>query len=170
MSSESLQVDDCDAPSIADPSSEASYISLPSTISSSTISSNNETDDIESNEDGSDISDNDGDMYSNDNQNNMNDEDNSNSETFGDRNPVGGTNHYTQQSITEYILRILKSKVARGWSREDALEQLLSFYNFSLDDEILYKNWDKVLDFLTKIGYKKPITRSALKLPPPTPT
>ena len=47
---------------------------------------------------------------------------------------------YLEQSLNEQILRILKSKSERGWSREEALEQLLSFYNFN--DSIPYKEME----------------------------
>ena len=59
-----------------------------------------------------------------------------------------------ETSVNRHILRILESKIKYGWSREAALEQLLSLFNLIGDNNIPYKEWDDVLKFLRKIGYE----------------
>lgn len=55
--------------------------------------------------------------------------------------------------LRKHILRIIESKIKYGWSREEALRQLLSLYNLLRNDQIPYQNWNSVLKFLKDIGY-----------------
>ena len=63
------------------------------------------------------------------------------------------TNDEQVDALQRHILRIIESKIKYGWSREEALKQLLSLYNLLRDDQIPYQDWNSVLKFLKDIGY-----------------
>ena len=77
------------------------------------------------------------------------------SSTGGSDKMPNNVNDISDDSLTKYILRILRSKVTYGWSREQALNELLSMFNFVGDKRIPYKNWGHVLQFIKNIGYEE---------------
>ena len=60
-----------------------------------------------------------------------------------------------EDSPTKHVLMILQSRVTYRWSRKQALNQLLSMFNFVGDKRILYKMWADFCDLSEILAMKK---------------
>jgi len=58
---------------------------------------------------------------------------------------------YSEEEITNVILRTIEAKVKHGWSQVEALTQLRSIYEITKDERIPHQSWDAVIKYLKKL-------------------